>query len=78
MELDGTELRHLLTDLDYREALAESSYYRECQDTVARRREAGEDRTFYCTLWESLTDADRRSYRTTVAECLDQVLRVAV
>jgi hypothetical protein len=68
------DLRELLTDEEFREAIASQAYLRE------RREEAAADRehdlsaaSYFAISWDSLADDAKRPYRTAVAEALDEV-----
>lgn len=69
----------LLTDEDYREALAEHSYIRERAEQVAADQEHDCDAgtTYFVVTWECLSDDAKRPYRTTVATVCDSLLSVA-
>ncbi len=78
MIVKRAQLLSLLSDEDYREALAEAGYYRERSDEAAVEREKEMDpETAYFTLaWGSLSDHAKRPYRTAVAEAMDNVAEV--
>lgn len=71
-------IEKLLTDEDWREALAEQSYMRERRDDAAvdRERDTTSAAEYLAVAWGCLSDHARRPYRTAVAETCDNLLEV--
>lgn len=74
----SVDLSALLTDEEYREALASESYYRERADEAAadREHEISGDVAYFALSWESISDYAKRPYRTSVAHAFDHLLSV--
>lgn len=73
------DVRELLTDPQYREAVAENAYMRERVEdaAVAREHDTEDDCTYHVMAWESLSDDSKRPYRTAVAEAFESVMSIA-
>lgn len=74
------DLRELLEDDEYREALAENAYLRERVEEAARQKEFDieEGTTYWTVVWQSLSADAKRPYRTAVATALDAVISIKV
>ncbi|MET0601358.1 MAG: hypothetical protein ABW167_05155 [Baekduia sp.] len=72
------DVRELLADPEYREAVAENAYMRErVEDAAVAREHDTSDSTYHVMAWESLSDDSKRPYRTAVAEAFECVASIA-